>query len=150
MSLTHLTGVKIWDSTGYYYTEIDISESLTHKYKTNVVVTKNSEFPMVFHNGKAKYYEGTISANFSDNQSTECYENYDFYNLKYKLKFIDFLHNGKTKYLQLNWDSEDETQNFIIPVAIVDDVGVELEYTINHGYAVKISFNWVQIGKKIT
>lgn len=150
MSTTTLTGVKIWDDTGYYYTEIDLSQSFTYKTKTQVQESRNSQYPYVIHIGKTKYWEGSVSGNFSNNKDGECENDYNFYDLKYKLGFVEFLKNGLTKTIQFNWDEEDPTQNFIMPIAIVDDIGVETEYTINEGHAVKVSFKWVQVGSKIT
>ena len=145
-----LQGVKIWDSSGqYYYTEIDLSESFNYKSKTQLVETQNSVFPYVIHQGKAKYWTGTVSGNFSDNKSGECDNDYNFYNLNYKLTFVEFLKNGLTKTIQFNLEEDDSSQNFIMPVAIIDDVGVETETNINQGHSVKVTFQWVQVDDRI-
>ena len=36
-----------------------------------------------------------------------------------------------------------------MPVAIIDDVGVETESNINQGYSVKVTFQWVQVDDRI-
>lgn len=147
---TKLQGVKIWDSSGqYYYTEVDLSESFNYKSKTQSVVTQNSKYPYIIHQGKALYWTGTVSGNFSDNKSGECDNDYNFYNLSYKLTFVEFLKNGLTKNIQFNWDEENPSQNFIMPVGIVDDVGVEVETNINQGHSVKVTFNWEQVDDRI-
>lgn len=149
-----LWGIKIWGDDGvYYYTEVDISAPLTHYVPTEVTDPYNVKYPWVTHNGIASYYKGSVSGNFSDNQSTECYADYNFdennvngqvvYNVKYKDAFVQWLHNRKTKYLQLS-------EQLVIPIKILDSIQVEPEKSIDDGYTCKESFDWVQVGKQFS
>ena len=146
---THLWGNKLWGDDGvYYYTEIDVSQSITHYVPTESQDPYNSKHPWVIHNGIASYYKGSITGNFSDNQSTECYEEYNFdyyekdgvtyYNVKYQDAFIQWMHNRKTKYLQIS-------EHLVIPIAVLDSIQWETEHTIDDGFNNKISFDWVQV-----
>lgn len=144
-----LWGIKIWGDDGlFFYTEIDISQSLTHYIPTESTDPYNSRFPWVIHNGIAGYYKGSVSGNFSDNQSSECYTDYNFgehtvggityHNVKYIDRFITWLHNRKTKWLQLS-------EQLVIPIAVLDTIQWENEKSIDDGYNCKITFDWVQV-----
>ena len=89
----------------------------------------------------------------ADNQSTECYEDYNFgehakdgiiyNNVKYMMEFIHWLHNRQTKYLQFSED-------FVIPVQIMSDIQWDTEKSIEDGHTCKVSFDWVQVGKEFS
>lgn len=150
-----LWGIKIWDDTGiYYYTEVNIKQSLSHIVPTEQTNGYNVQYPFVTHNGIANYYQGSASGNFSDNTSGECYEDYNFdgridkngnviYNVKYINGFIKWLHNRKMKYLQFDED-------LVIPVAILQDISWETEKSIADGQDCTITFNWVQQEKEFS
>lgn len=146
---TPLWGNKIWGDDGiYYYTEIDAAQSIEHFVPTESQDPYNSRYPWVIHNGKAKYYKGSVTGNFSDNQSTECHADYNFtyhekngvvyYNVKYQDAFIQWMHNRKTKYLQIS-------EQLVIPIAVMDTIQWETEHTVDDGFNNKISFNWKQV-----
>lgn len=146
-----LWGIKIWDATGnYFYTEVDISTDVQHNRPTGSQVGYNQLYPYHTHNGIASYFSGSCSGNFSDNQSGECYEDYNFdyrvdshgnyiYNTKYIKSFVKWLHNDLTKQLQLSED-------FIIPVGILGEVKWSTDHSVDDGYSCKVSFDWEQIG----
>lgn len=149
-----LWGIKIWGDDGvYYYTEVDISTSVTHYVPTEVKDPYNSQYPWVIHNGIASYYKGSISGNFSDNQNTDCYGDYNFnyvekdgvvyYNTKYQNAFIKWLHNKKTKYLQLS-------EQLVIPVKIGDSIQWETDKSVDDGDTCKISLDWYQVGNEFS
>ena len=149
---TKLWGIKIWDATGhYYYTEVDISTDLKHNRPTDSQVAYGSKFPYHIHNGLPSYFSGSCSGNFSDNQSTECYEEYNFdenhigedivYNTIYMTGFMKWLHNDYTKYLQLS-------ENLVIPVGILGEVSLSTTHSIDDGYDCKISFDWEQLDEE--
>lgn len=149
-----LWGIKIWGDDGhYFYTEVEISQSLTHYVPTEATDPYNSQYPWVTHNGIASYYKGSCTGNFSDNQSTDCYEEYNFdeniigekviYNTIYMNTFIKWLHNRKTKYLQLS-------ENMVIPIAVLDSIQWETEKSIDDGHTCKVSFDWVQVGDEFS
>lgn len=145
-----LWGIKIWDSTGiYYYTEVDISTGLQHNRPTESQIGYNRKHPFHTHNGKAFYFSGNCSGNFSDNKSGECYEDYNFdwrvdsngnyiYNTKYLTGFVKWMHNDHIKYLQLSED-------LVIPVGILGEINWDTEKSIDDGYTCKITFNWEQL-----
>ena len=145
-----LWGIKIWDSTGiYYYTEVDTSQDIQHNRPTESQVGLYNKYPFHTHNGEGFYFSGSCSGNFSDNQSGECYEDYNFdycidengnyiYNTVYLVGFMKWLHNDHIKYLQLS-------ENFVIPVGILGEVSTSTEHTIDDGYTCKVSFNWEQL-----
>ena len=147
----HLWGVKIWDATGiYYYTEVNVSQSVQHNRPTGSQVGYNSLYPFHTHNGIASYWSGSCSGNFSDNKSGDCYEDYNFdyrqnldgsytYNTKYLAGFIKWLHNDLTKQLQLS-------ESLVIPVGILGEIQWDTEHTIDDGEDVTISFDWEQVG----
>ncbi len=147
---TPLWGIKIWGDDGvYYFTEVDTSPSLTHFVPTESQDPYNHKYPWVINNGVASYYKGSVTGNFSDNQSTECHADYNFdyhekngivyYNVKYQDAFIQWMHNRKTKYLQLS-------EQFVISIKVLDSIQWETEHTIDDGWSNKISFDWVQVG----
>lgn len=149
-----LWGIKIWGDDGiYYYTEVDISQSLTHYVPTEVKDPYNSQYPWVIHNGIASYYKGSVSGNFSDNQNTDCYSDYNldyvekdgiiYYNTKYQNAFVKWLHNKKTKYLQLS-------EHLVIPVKIGDSIQWSTDKSIDDGYTCKISLDWYQVADEFS
>ena len=154
MAEEKLWGTMLWGDVGRaYYTEVDISQSVTHYVPTETTDGYNVKYPFVTHNGIADYFKGSASGNFSDNQSTECYEDYNFgehtvdgityNNVRYITEFIHWLHDRKTKYLQFSED-------FIIPVQIMSDIQWDTEKSIEDGHTCKISFDWVQVGKEFS
>lgn len=148
-----LWGIKIWDDTGiYYFTEVDISQDLQHNRPTESQIGYNSQFPFHTHNGIASYFSGSCSGNFSDNKSGDCYEDYNFdfrvdkngnyiYNTKYQTGFIKWMHNDRIKHLQLSED-------LVIPVGILGEIGLSAEKSIDDGYSCKVSFSWEQLGEE--
>lgn len=150
MTNQKLWGVKIWDETGnYFYTEINISQDLTHNRPTESQIGYNSKYPFHTHNGKAFYFSGSCTGNFSDNKSGDCYGDYNFgwrdtrngeiiYNTKYQTAFVKWMHNDKTKYLQLSED-------LVIPVGILAEIQWQTDTTVDDGYNCKITFNWEQL-----
>ena len=144
-----LYGIKIWDSTGnYFYTEVDVNQSIQHNRPTESQVVYNSKYPYHIHNGKANYFSGTCSGNFSENQG-ECDTDYNFdyridgqgnviYNTIYVATFVKWLHNDRIKHLQL-------AENFIIPVGILGEVQWDVEHSIEDGETTKVTFNWEQL-----
>ena len=144
-----LYGIKIWDSTGnYFYTEVDVNQSIQHNRPTESQVVYNSKYPYHIHNGKANYFSGTCSGNFSENQG-ECDTDYNFdyridgqgnviYNTIYVATFVKWLHNDRIKHLQL-------AENFIIPVGILGEVQWGVEHSIEDGETTKVTFNWEQL-----
>lgn len=145
----HLWGIKIWDDTGiYYYTEVDISQDIQHNRPTDSILTYYDKYPYHIHDGAAFYFSGSCSGNFSDNQSGECFEDYNFderevkgkvvYNTLYQVGFIKWLHNDHMKYLQLS-------ENFVIPVGILGEVKLNTEHSIDDGYSCTVSFDWEQL-----
>ena len=136
------SGVRIYDSTGEtYYTEINIKQNLTHKYTISTTQPINSQFPYFTRIGKASYWTGSVTASWEKNKDTECATDYEFGDVAYRLGFIDFMHNGLTKYLQLS-------ENFILPVTILDEIQVETERSIDD-QIMSITFNWTQCAKPI-
>lgn len=139
-------GIKIWDASGYYLSEINVDQKIQHKRPTSSNELFNSKFPKHTHNGLPSYWTGSCSANFSDNKSGDCPEDYNFGegNVKYVADFVEWLHNDLVKYLQLSED-------FIIPVGILDTVtwDVESGNTVDDGYAITISFDWEQLAPAI-
>lgn len=143
-----LWGIKIWDSVDYYFTEVDISQSVQNNRPTSSQVAYGSKYPYHTHNGKPNYLSGSCSGNFSDNKSTDCYEEYNFdenhigedvvYNVDYQLQFIKWLHNDRTKFLQLS-------ERLVIPVGILGEVQWDTERSVEDGHTCKVSFNWEQI-----
>ena len=134
MAEEKLWGTMLWGDDGRaYYTEVDISQSVTHFVPTETTDGYNVQYPFVTHNGIADYFKGSASGNFSDNQSTECYEDYNFgehtvdgityNNVRYMVEFIHWLHDRKTKYLQFSED-------FVIPVQIMSDIQWDTEKSI--------------------
>lgn len=146
-----LWGIKIWDDTGnYFYTEVDISQSVQHNRSTESQIGYNQKYPFHTHNGKASYFSGSCSGNFSDNKSGDCYEDYNFgwrntetgeviYNTKYQTAFIKWMHNDHIKQLQLSED-------LVIPVGILGEIQWDTEKSIDDGHTCKITFNWEQLG----
>ena len=141
-----LWGIKIWDASGYYMSEIDISQKGQHNRPTGSEKPINSKCPKHTHNGLTSYWSGTCTANFSDNKSGECKSDYNFGdgNVKYVVDFIEWLHNDLVKYLQLSED-------FIIPVGILETVtwDVENKSTIDDGFSITVSFDWEQLAPAI-
>lgn len=143
-----LWGIKIWDSTGiYYYTEVNVSQDLTHNVPTETTVGYNAKFPFVTHNGIAFYYSGSCSGNFSEN-TQECEDDYNFdyridddgnyiYDVKYMNGFVKWLNNKRMKYLQLS-------EQLVIPCNIQGEIKWSTETSIDDGYNCTISFDWVQ------
>lgn len=139
--------VSIWDSTNPetpYYTTVDIKESITMKNPVVIIYPMNTEYPTAIGTSKQHGMSGSVTGNFSDNTSGECSEDYAFENdTSFKLTMLNWLVNGRTKYLKLSED-------LIIPVAINADVTWEINSTIDAGYETTISFEWVQIHKEQT
>lgn len=144
-----LWGIKIWGDDGrYFYTEVDISQSISHFVPTESTDPYNKRHPWVIHNGIASYYKGRVSGNFSDNQSTECYSDYNFgehtvngityHNVCYMDEFIQWLHNRRTKWLQLS-------EQFVIPISVMDTIQWETDKSIDDGWGCKVSFDWEQV-----
>lgn len=146
-----LWGIKIWDSEDYYFTEVDISPSVKHNRPTESQIAYNSKNPYHTHNGEPSYLSGSCSGNFSDNKSGDCYEDYNFdenhigenvvYNTDYQLKFIKWLHNDRTKFLQLS-------ERLVIPVGILGEITWDTEKSVDDGYTCKISFDWEQLAEE--
>lgn len=145
-----LWGIKIWDSTGiYYYTEVNISQSIQNNRPTQSQVGLNSKYPFHTHNGIANYFSGSCSGNFSDNKSGECESDYNFdyridrngnyiYNTKYIAGFVKWLHNDRVKQLQL-------AETLVIPVGILGEVTWSVDKSIEDGETTQVSFNWEQL-----
>lgn len=161
LEIENVKGTKIWDDTGCYFTELTINQSLQHNRPVGSQILIYGTYPQHTHNTRARYFSGSCTGNFSDNQSDEvnC-ESEDDYddtkptsespynfgngNVKYVYDFIQWLHNDKLKYLQLS-------PYLVIPVAILDTIqwNVEDEATIDDGDKIKITFNWEQIADAI-
>ena len=139
-------GIKIWDASGYYMSEIDISQKVQHKRPTGSTELFNGKYPKHTHNGLPSYWLGSCTANFSDNKSGECPSDYNFGegNVKYVADFIEWLHNDLVKYLQLSED-------FIIPVGILETISwdVENKSTVDDGFSITVSFDWEQLAPAI-
>lgn len=145
-----LWGIKIWDATGnYFYTEVDISQSVQHNRPTSSVIGYNSQYPFHIHDGIASYFSGSCKGNFSENQSGECESDYNFdyrilpngsyvYNIDYMKTFVKWLHNDLVKHLQLS-------ENLVIPVGILGEVQWETNNSLDDGYSCSVSFNWEQL-----
>lgn len=148
-------GIQLWDSTGItYYTEVNVSQDLTHNVPVSVTEGYNAKYPFVVHNGIAFYYSGSCSGNFSDNTG-ECLSDYNFgderidekgnhvYNVKYMDGFVKWLDNKRIKYMMLS-------KHFIIPIKISSPIKWSTDTTIDDGYNCKISFDWVQAGENFS
>ena len=148
-------GIQLWDSTGIsYFTEVNVSQDLTHNVPVDVTEGYNAKYPFVTHNGIAFYYSGSCSGNFSDNTG-ECLSDYNFgddridkngnhiYNVKYIDGFVKWLNNKRIKYMMLS-------KHFIIPIKISSPIKWSTDTTIDDGYNCKISFDWVQAGENFS
>lgn len=139
-------GIKLWDDTGYYLSDLKVKQQVYHNRPTSSTVLFNSKYPKHTHNGMGFYWSGSCTANFSDNKNANCESEYNFGegNVKYMADFIHWLHNDRIKYLQLS-------PHLIIPVGILDKITWEADenYTIDDGYNCSISFEWEQLEPEI-
>ena len=62
MAEQKLWGTMLWGDDGRaYYTEVDISQSITHYVPTETTDGYNVQYPFVTHNGIADYFKGSAS-----------------------------------------------------------------------------------------
>ena len=92
-------GVQIWDITNPdnpYFTDVNVKHSVKPKF--NVIVNEpiNQKYPVVIYPSKTDYLTGSATGNFSDNQTNKC--DIDFTNTQFKLTFVYWLKNHRTKY----------------------------------------------------
>lgn len=135
-------GVKITDATGMlYYTEIEVKHDLKHTINVQTHIPIDGRFPYHTHIGKPSYWSGTVTAAFENNTDTECEHDYNFGDADFRLKFIEWMHNGLVKTLYLS-------ESFIIPVVILSEINVDTDKTIDDP-VVKTTFQWEQCRERI-
>lgn len=135
-------GVKITDNTGVvYYTEVAVKQDLKHTTNVQTHIPINSKFPYHTLIGKPSYWSGTITGAFENNTNTECEHDYEFGDTKYRINFVEWLHNGLTKILYLSED-------FVMPVTILSEISVENDNTIDDS-VVKVTFQCEQCEERI-
>ncbi len=135
-------GVKLTDMTGkVYYTEIEVKHGLNHKISVQSHLPIDSKFPIHTRIGRSSYWSGTITGAFENNQDGECEHDYKFGDVNFRINFIEWLHNGLTKTMTLS-------DELILPVAILGDIGVDIENAISDPKA-NVSFEWEQCGERI-
>lgn len=132
-------GVQIWDITNPdkpYFTDVNVKHSVKPKFSVIVNEPINQKYPVVIYPSKTDYLTGSATGNFSDNQTDEC--DIDFTNTQFKLTFVYWLKNHRTKYLKLS-------DRLIIPIAITD-ITYDIEDSIDDNFSTNVTFEWVQIG----
>lgn len=135
-------GVKITDATNKeYYTEVEVKHELKHTINVQTHIPINSQFPYHTRIGKPSYWSGTVTGAFENNTNTECEHDYDFGDTDFRLKFIEWMHNGLVKTLYLS-------ESFVLPVVILSEIDVETNNTIDDP-VVKTTFQWQQCKKRI-
>ncbi len=136
-------GVEISDATGIkYFTEINVKQDLDIVSPISSVIPLGSKYPYHTKYGVAHYYTGTVTAAFENNQSNKCKcEAYAYGDTEYRIKFVEWLQNGLTKYLKLS-------ESFILPVTIIGNIKISAENTIDDTI-INTSFSWEQCGDAI-
>ncbi len=135
-------GVKITDATGMsYYTEIEVKHELKHTINVQTHIPIDRQFPYHTRIGKPSYWSGAVTAAFENNTDTECEHDYNFGDTDFRLKFIEWMHNGLVKTLYLS-------ESFIIPVVILSEINVDTDETVDDPI-VKATFQWEQCGERI-
>lgn len=140
--------VEISDITGKsYMTEVEVNTDATHHDQSVISVPINAELPYYIQTGVAKYWTGTVSGNFADNQSDPCDENskygeYDLTNDAFRFEFVEWMHNGLPKTLKIS-------NNFIMKVGIGNEISIDTDSTVDDETG-KITFQWTQIGHRYT
>lgn len=135
-------GVKLTDMTGkVYYTEIEIKHSLTHNVNIISHIPIGSKYPHHTTIESASYWSGSITGAFENNTDTACESEYKFGDAAFRIEFIEWLHNGLVKTMQLS-------ENFIIPVAIMGTINLSPEKSVDDPTA-EVAFNWEQCGDRI-
>jgi hypothetical protein len=140
--MDNFKSVLISDATGIsYFTEVNIKESLTHNVQSTIVVPINGDKPYFVKTGKARYWSGTITADFADNQTNPCpeedYGDYDLTNSSFRFAFIEWMHNGYKKTLKISND-------LILRVGIGNQIQVETDSTVDDEN-VKVTFEWTEV-----
>lgn len=134
-------GVRITDDTGLvYYTELAVKQDLKHTTNIQTHIPINSKFPYHIRIGEPSYWSGTITGAF-ENNSGECEHDYEFGDSKYRIDFVEWLHNGLVKTLYLS-------ESFIMPVVVLSEISVETDNTIDDPI-VKTTFQCEQCGERI-
>lgn len=135
-------GVKITDATNIeYYTEVEVKHDLKHTIIVQTHIPINSQFPRHTRIGKPSYWSGTVTGAFENNTNTKCEHDYDFGDTDFRLKFIEWMHNGLVKTLYLS-------EFFVLPVVILSEINIETNNTIDDP-VVKTTFQWEQCGKRV-
>ena len=96
-------GIEIWDSTNPnnpYYTEIYVKQEIDYVFHSSVNEPINSKKPIVIYPSNTNYFTGSCTGNFADSKRDEdcCI---DFEDVAFKIGFIKWLGNTKTKMLKL-------------------------------------------------
>ncbi len=134
-------GAQLTDATGkVYYTEVDVKQSLTHKIQVVSSQAVDRKYPRHTIIGKTFFWSGSITAAFENNDG-ECKHDYKFGDTKFRIEFIEWLHNGLVKTLYLS-------DALILPVMIMSEINDEIEHTIDDP-TVPVSFQWEQCGSRI-
>lgn len=134
-------GVKITDATNMeYYTEVEVKHDLKHTINVQTHIPINSQFPYHTRIGKPSYWSGTVTGAF-ENNSGECEHDYEFGDTDFRLKFIEWMHNGLVKTLYLS-------ESFVLPVVILSEINVETDNTIDDP-VVNTTFQWEQCRERI-
>lgn len=135
-------GVKITDKTDVvYYTEVEVKQNLKHTINVQTHIPINNKFPYHIRVGKPSYWSGTITGAFENNKEGRCENDYKFGDTKYRIDFVEWMHNGLVKTLYLS-------ESFILPVVILSEIDVETDNTIDDPI-VKTTFQWEQCGERI-
>ena len=135
-------GVKLTDETGQvYYTEVEVSQKLVYKRNVQSVPLIDKQYPRHILVGKPKYWSGTCTAAFENNQNTQCEHDYKFGDTMWRMEFVEWLHNGLIKEMHLS-------ESFVLPVAIMSEINVDPDNTVDDN-VVRVTFQWEQCGDRI-
>lgn len=129
-------GVEIWDATNlnnHWYTDVDVNHTIKPEFDAIVQKTINSKYHYVIYPSNVDCLSGTATGNFADN--SECEINWD--NTQWKLSFMRWLKNKRTKWLKLS-------DELILQVAITE-INFETDTVVNDNFSSKITFSWVEV-----
>jgi len=137
--MARFQGIKIWDNTASFYTNVDTS----HDVQKNIGEVKEQTTlgyskPFATYFGNTNYYSGKCTGLFSNNTETDCIYDYNFDDVDYKYKVEAFLCNRKPKWLQLS-------DNLIIRVVIQSPIVYNCNKEID-SKETTITFSWFEVG----